>query len=149
MPESGQRIRREDNRTTRMVFRATRTTGLPTRQLNRLRHLAANEARAPAGLAAADAPCAVERRLLATTVGARLRHLRQAADLTQRQLAEHAGCSRHTVGRLERGRLRPEPASLRRLLVPLTRNGKECEKAWLELRALATAARQIANRTPP
>jgi transcriptional regulator with XRE-family HTH domain len=39
--------------------------------------------------------------------GDRLRRLREKAGLTQRQLAEHAGCNAFTVAKLERGAQEP------------------------------------------
>ena len=45
----------------------------------------------------------------------RLRSLRLAAGLTQRQLAQRAGVAPGRIGDWERGRFRPEPASLTRL----------------------------------
>ena len=48
--------------------------------------------------------------------GARLRRLREAAGLTQEELAARAGLSRNAVGALERGiRKRPYPHTARSL----------------------------------
>jgi transcriptional regulator with XRE-family HTH domain len=52
-----------------------------------------------------------------TTVG--LRELREQAVLSQRELAEKAGVSQTTVVKIETGKIRPHPATLRKLAAAL------------------------------
>jgi transcriptional regulator with XRE-family HTH domain len=57
-------------------------------------------------------PGAAEREHLRVSLGALLRRERGVAGLSQRRLAELAGCHPRTVERLERGQLRPTSALL-------------------------------------
>ncbi len=54
-----------------------------------------------------------------TTFGDLLRHHRQAAGLTQQELAERAGLSVHGIQKLERGATRPYRDTAQRLIVAL------------------------------
>lgn len=57
-----------------------------------------------------------------TELGARLRQVRQAAGLSQRELARRAGVTNGTVSLIEQNRTSPSVASLRRVLqgIPMT-----------------------------
>jgi transcriptional regulator with XRE-family HTH domain len=57
-----------------------------------------------------------------TEIGARLRQVRQAAGLSQRELARRAGVTNGTVSLIEQNRTSPSVASLRRVLqgIPMT-----------------------------
>ena len=52
-------------------------------------------------------------------IGARLRHLREARLLSQRDLATRSGVSQTTIVHIERGQTRPHPSTLRRLTAAL------------------------------
>jgi len=54
-----------------------------------------------------------------TTFGDLVRHHRQAAGLTQQELAERAGLSVHGIQKLERGATRPYRDTAQRLIVAL------------------------------
>ena len=78
-----------------------------------------------------------------STFGARLRRLREAAGLTQEELAERAGLSRNAISSLERGeRKRPYPHTVRSLAEALGLS--EDERAAL----LASVPRQEGDPPP-
>lgn len=63
-----------------------------------------------------------------SSFGERLRRLREAAGLTQEELAERAGLTRDAIGALERGlRRRPYPRTVRTLSAVLGLSDEECE----------------------
>ncbi|WP_205687584.1 helix-turn-helix transcriptional regulator, partial [Cellulomonas endophytica] len=73
----------------------------------------------------------------AETFAAALRRLREAAGLTQEELAERAGLTAHGVGALERGtRTRPYPHTVRALAAALG-----LDAAGAELLAAAVRSR--------
>lgn len=61
-----------------------------------------------------------------TTVGGRLRYMREARTLTQRQLAADAKVSRATINRIEQGWPSPQLATLAKLADAL-----RVDTAWL------------------
>ena len=52
-------------------------------------------------------------------IGARLRHLREARLMSQRDLSKAAGISQTTIVNIETGRTNPHPSTLRRLAAAL------------------------------
>lgn len=52
-------------------------------------------------------------------IGARLRHLREARLMSQRDLSTVAGISQTTIVNIEAGRTNPHPSTLRRLAAAL------------------------------
>lgn len=82
-----------------------------------------------------------------TTLGALLRALREAAGLSQEELAERAGLSPHAISALERGtRTRPYPHTLRSLASALDLD--DDQRAELLAAVPARAARVPADQAP-
>jgi predicted ATPase/transcriptional regulator with XRE-family HTH domain len=77
----------------------------------------------------------------ASTFGALLRRFRQAAGLSQEELAERAGISSQAIGALERGdRRQPYPATVRRLADALSLVGDERAVFIVAVRPSAAAS---------
>ncbi len=110
---------------------------------------------APAGSSAPDAwgvPDPVERARLRASVGAALRHARGHARLTQRRLAELAGCDPSTVERVEGGWFRPTDALLAALAWAATnppgRSPRRAQAADLTEELEAAAGRSLVIASP-
>ena len=86
-----------------------------------------------------------------TSFGERLRRLREAAGLTQEELAERAGLTRDAIGALERGlRRRPYPHTLRALSAALGLSDQARETFHASVRERGTPAPAAgAIQTPP